>query len=213
MQQNDFFAFSGSEQHFPMPGGGELRLISRWLESTQADRIFSELNREIAWEQPEIRIYGLQRPIPRLQAWYGDSGASMIYSGTRFAPLPWLPVLLTLREQIQQQFKTEFNSVLVNKYRDGQDSVGWHADDEPELGSKPIIASLSLGAARKFCLKPKPDFALTSAKAFALELGHGDLLLMSGEVQMNWLHAVLKEKHAAGCRINLTFRRIVIPSA
>lgn len=209
MKQSDFFLDDGNEEVLSLPGGGQIRFISHWLNEERADALYALLDREISWQQPEISVYGVRRPIPRLQAWYGDAGASMSYSGRRFDPLAWAPALLSLRNEVQQQFACSFNSVLVNKYRHGDDSVGWHADDEPELGANPLIASLSLGAARKFCLKPKAKTIASNASAFSLQLRHGDLLLMSGEIQAHWLHAILKQKAVQDARINLTFRHIL----
>lgn len=133
----------------------------------------------------------------------------MRYSGVVFHPIPWLPVLKRVKSDIEHFCGHTFNSVLVNLYRDGSDSVGWHADDEPELGSCPFIASLSLGEARYFYLKPKLKSELGSHEPRRLLLHHGDLLTMSGKTQDNWQHAVQKERAAHQPRINLTFRYII----
>lgn len=212
------------EEKFPLAGGGELIISRSWLNSEQTDRLFETLIETIPWEQPLITVYGKQNVIPRKQAWYGDEGAVMEYSGQRFRPLPWLPALASLRQKLEAELSQSFNSVLANLYRDGNDTVGWHADDEPELGHNPVIASLSLGETRTLCLKPKQRkkrkngaTESSSEKSFQgalqqkridLPLHSGDLLIMRGSVQHHWQHSVPREK-SVNPRINLTFRKIL----
>lgn len=209
MGQGDLF----SEENFTrvsLYGYGELDLYSGFLSEKDASKYFDVFFQELLWQQPEILVYGKFQRIPRLQAWYGDEGRAMTYSGTRFEPEPWRPQLLHIKNKIEAHTKRAFNSVLVNLYRNGLDSVGWHADDEIELGREPTIASLSLGATRKFSLKPKnTQLANGAQKTMHLNLTSGDLLVMSGLTQEYWHHAVLKEDRITAPRINLTFRNIV----
>lgn len=163
------------------------------------------LRENIAWECHRIKIFGREVDSPRLSCWMGDPGASYVYSQTRFEPHSWLPELQSLRERLQNEFECRFNSVLANLYRNGRDSMGWHSDDEPELGRQPVIASISLGATRRFSFKAKTE----KAKAVHLELPHGSLLLMRGETQNNYRHALAKTSRQAGERINLTYRLIL----
>lgn len=208
MTQKSLFPNEKIEQ-FNLGGYGELQFFPEWIEERDADRYFSALLNEVNWSQPEIRVYGQMRRIPRLQAWYGDDGAKMSYSGILFEPEPWLPVLKQIKNAIELISGHSFNSVLVNRYRSGCDSVGWHADDEEELGDNPVIASVSLGAPRTFSLRPKSTTLGDAAlKKRDLLLSHGDLMVMSGSTQKYWHHAVLKDKIAPGERINLTYRFI-----
>nr|KAJ9632718.1 hypothetical protein H2204_007805 [Knufia peltigerae] len=141
---------------------------------------------------------------PRLSCWIGDPQARYRYSGAEFVPHPWPPRLSALRDRLQAEGLGRFNSVLLNRYRGGGDYMGWHSDDEPELGPAPLIASLSLGAARRFLLRRRDD---TTRKAEFL-LAHGDLLLMGGATQRHYQHALPKMARVQGERINLTFRWI-----
>ena len=160
---------------------------------------------EISWQQDTINMYGRSVLIPRMNAWYGDANAHYGYSGLKLAPQPWTPGLLLLKTKIEKFLQTEFNSVLANYYRDANDSVAWHADDEPELGAQPVIASLSFGATRRFSLRRK----LASGVApFHIELASGSLLVMAGDTQKFWHHQVAKIKQPVAGRINLTYRFI-----
>ncbi len=208
MSQKSLFP-SDEVQQFNLGGYGELRYFPAWIDGQDADRYFAALLSDVNWTQPEIRVYGQMRRIPRLQAWYGDSGANMSYSGVSFAPEPWLPVLKNIKNVIEASCGHLFNSVLVNRYRSGCDSVGWHADDEDELGGNPVVASVSLGAPRTFSLRPKSaQLGNASFKRRDLLLSNGDLMVMSGSTQEFWHHAVLKDKIAPSERINLTYRFI-----
>ncbi|GAB3536759.1 hypothetical protein GCM10027443_27860 [Pontibacter brevis] len=148
-------------------------------------------------------MFGKQLPVPRLTAWYGDKGYT--YSGLYNKPQPWVPVLQSLRERVQEVTGQEYNSVLLNFYRSGNDSMGWHADDEAELGKEPAIASLSFGGERRFSLKHRTRKDL---KTVTIPLTHGSLLLMQGPTQYYWLHHIPKTKHPVQPRINLTFRNV-----
>lgn len=187
---------------------GELLLVRDWLAPEEADRCFRILQQEVVWEQSTIFIAGRQVKIPRLNAWYGDPEAHYRYSGRDFSPQPWTPLLTELRHKIQESYDSfqperpiNFNSALLNLYRDGSDSVAWHADDEPELGPSPQIASLSLGATRRFLLKPRHG-----GERAELALEGGTLLFMLGDLQQFWLHSIPKTQRPVGPRINLTFR-------
>lgn len=176
-----------------------------FLNGPQAYETFEALRSQIAWEQGQIRMFGKWVMEPRLSAWYGDPGASYTYSGKRQEPLAWIPPLSEVKELVEQAAYGRFNSVLMNLYRFGQDSMGWHSDDEKELGDAPMIASLNLGASRKFQLRRKDD----KSQKIELELSHGSLLIMAGETQTYWQHQVPKTKKEVGERMNLTFRQII----
>lgn len=202
--------FSASE-NITLPGGAPITIHRGWLSESDADAFFHSLNNSMRWNQPSITIAGQQKRIPRLQAWFGESYA---YSGTRLAPAPLTEELRMLKQLVETECKHVFNSVLVNLYRDENDSVGWHADDEPELGANPLIASLSLGQTRRFLLKPKPHFVNETTwynhrNPISIPLSSGDLLVMGKDVQVDWLHCVPKESKAHQPRINLTFRLVI----
>lgn len=166
-----------------------------------ADRLMAALMRDIAWRQDEATVMGRRLPIPRLQAWHGDG--EYVYSGLRLAPERWTPDLLVLKGIAEEIAGESFNSVLINLYRDGRDSVAWHADDEPSLGHNPVIASISLGAVRRFQLKHK-----VTGERIDLDLPHGSCLVMAGTTQHHWRHQIPKTRRPIGPRINLTFRRL-----
>jgi alkylated DNA repair dioxygenase AlkB len=186
---------------------GELLYAEHFLLPSTADEAFHTLMAETAWQQEKTTVYGTLCDSPRLTAWYGDPAARYGYSGIAHDPLPWIPCLQELRRQVENAVAQPFNSVLLNLYRDGNDSVGWHSDNEPELGVFPCIASLSLGQTRRFLLKPRRASGAV-ARARELALQPGSLLVMRGRLQQDWKHAVPKEKKVTRPRINLTFRRI-----
>lgn len=196
--------FAATPEIIPLDNG-ELILAASSFDRDEADRLFSTLRKAVAWQQDHFRIADRQVPVPRLQAWYGDEGARYAYSGLAFTPLPWIPALQHIREKAEDIAQHSFNSVLANLYRNEHDSVGWHADDERELGPAPVIASVSLGASRRFLLQHKHKKALK----FALELHHGDVLVMRGALQQHWFHQIPKEKFAIAERINLTYRTVL----
>ena len=186
----------------PLPQAG-FHFDPSFLPGPVAATLLTQLTAEIAWEQRSIRMFGRLLPQPRLTAWYGDPEARYTYSGLHWQPRPWTPTLQALRQQIEAATGASFNSVLLNLYRHGHDSMGWHADDEPELGPAPTIASLSLGATRRFRLRPRPGLAHAP---FGLDLPAGSLLLMSGSSQAQWQHALPKTARPVSPRLNLTFR-------
>lgn len=181
----------------------DLRYDPDFLPPAEADVLLAQLTAEVAWEQRSIRLFGQQVPQPRLTAWYGDAAARYTYSNLTWEPRPWTAALQALRQQVEAATGTRFNSVLLNLYRTGQDSMGWHADDEPELGPAPVIASLSLGATRRFRLRPRAGLV---HPPFSLDLPSGSLLLMRGATQQHWQHALPKTARPVGPRLNLTFR-------
>ncbi|WP_139924939.1 alpha-ketoglutarate-dependent dioxygenase AlkB [Hymenobacter sp. DG01] len=185
----------------------ELLFDPNFLPPAEAQTLLQELTSRLAWKHEPIKLFGREVMQPRLTAWHGDAGASYRYSGIQLQPEPWTPALLHLRRQVEAATGTTFNSVLLNLYRSGQDSMGWHADDEPELGPEPIIASVTLGATRNFRLKPR-DPQHTAHGPITLPLTAGSLLLMRGPTQRYWLHALPKTARPVGHRLNLTFRLV-----
>jgi alkylated DNA repair dioxygenase AlkB len=163
------------------------------------ERLFAELHEEIVWEQHTVTLYGRTMPTPRLTAWMGDG--SYRYSGIVNEPSPWPRALTQLRQELCRQVGVDFNSCLANLYRDGKDSMGYHSDDESELGPRATIASVSLGDRRRFVLRHR-----TTRERWTWELGHGDLLVMRDESQSDYAHAVPKTSRPVGPRMNLTFR-------
>jgi alkylated DNA repair dioxygenase AlkB len=160
------------------------------------------------WRQDRIQLFGKVYDQPRLTAWYGDPTAAYTYSGLTLEPLPWTTLLASLRAQVEALTDATFNSVLLNYYRDNRDAMGMHADDEPELGQRPVIASLSLGATRTLVFRHKTRRDLAPVK---IPLPTGSLLLMQGSTQSHWKHGINRSTRACGPRINLTFRRVISP--
>jgi len=187
----------------------EIVLYPALFSAIEADRLLRELRDTTAWRQDTIRFFGKSVDVPRLTAWYGDEGTGYIYSGIRNVPLPWTPVLGEIKRAVEPPARVVFNSVLLNRYRTGQDSVSWHADDEPEFGEQPVIASVSFGGTRSFQFKHKKRKELKAS----VELTHGSLLIMRGGTQANWLHRIPKTAKPVEERLNLTFRAIVIPES
>jgi alkylated DNA repair dioxygenase AlkB len=188
---------------------GDARLVVDFLTRPQSDAYLAELLDRVDWTQHVIRIRGREVASPRLSAWYGDPDAHYSYSGLSLEPRPWLPVILELKRRVEAVCSAPLNSVLLNLYRDGADSMGWHSDDEPELGERPVIASLSLGATRRFRLRHRRREEL---EPVAIDLENGSLLIMEGDTQRFWKHQVPKSKRATGPRVNLTFRNVSRPA-
>ncbi len=182
-----------------------LSLFKSVFGSDRSKEIFDALKNSNIWTQPSINFGGNLIPIPRLNAWFGDSGKSYTYSGIRLNPMPWGDIMSEVKSKVEYITGNEFNSALLNLYRDGNDSVSWHQDDEPELGDDPIIASLSLGDTRTFKLK---NVKTGEVKKFELE--NDSLLLMGSGIQKDWVHSIPKTKKMVSPRINITFRNIVI---
>ena len=181
----------------------DVRYEPCWLVREEADALLQRLQDEIPWERHRLRMFGREVDAPRLSCWIGDPGATYMYSRSRFEPHPWTPSLLSVRARVEEACQARFNSVLANLYRNGDDAMGWHSDDEPELGSEPLIASLSLGAERTFRFRAK-----SGGEAVAVELGHGSLLRMAGATQRLYKHELPARARIAAPRINLTFRLI-----
>jgi alkylated DNA repair dioxygenase AlkB len=188
----------------PIPDG-EVIIYYNFFDELESDRFFKELLSNINWRQDKIKIFGKQVDLPRLTAWYGDKGKSYKYSGITMNPDSWTPTLLLIKEKIEKIVELNFNSVLINLYRNGKDYVSWHSDDETELGKNPTIASVSFGATRRFQLRHKSNKDLDTVE---ISLTHGSLLIMRGTTQHFWKHQVPKTSKVLTERINLTFRVI-----
>ncbi len=186
--------------------GGWLRYWPSALPPATADQALQELLREIDWQQREILMFGRRCQQPRLVAWHGEPEARYRYSGLQLEPVPWTPGLTRLRRRVETLTDASFNAVLANLYRNGRDHMGWHRDNERELGREPLLASLSLGAPREFQLRP---LAGTARDIRRLSLAHGSLLLMAGATQEHYQHRLPRQPGLEAPRINLTFRRIV----
>lgn len=196
-------AESPAERH-ELGAGAFLLLWRTWLAADAATQFHETLRRELDWQQASLRMFG--RPIrePRLSAWAAD--LPYTYSGRTLDARPWPESLRVLRDRVEHATTARFNMVLANCYRNGGDSMGYHADDEPELGPLPMVASLSFGVARRFLLRPKRNVV---AQPFELELTHGSLLFMGGTCQRTFQHAVPKDRLVHGERLNLTFRNVL----
>lgn len=188
-----------------VPFDGKLYWLQQFYGSADADSYFQQLHQSLNWQQEQLFIYGRWLNVPRLMAWYGDAEAHYRYSGVNHQPQAWTSVLAELRSNVETACGHGFNSVLANLYRDGRDSMGCHADDEKELGRNPLIASLSFGDSRLLRFKHR-----STGQKLDIELGHGDLLVMAGELQYHWRHELPKTRRSKQARVNLTFRRIAI---
>lgn len=184
---------------------GEVWFMPNFMPLDKANSYFKKLYETINWRQEEIKLFGKTHPVPRKTAWYGYEGFNYKYSGILCNPEPWTKELLDIKRVIEHFLSTEdFNSVLLNLYRNGNDKVSWHADDEKGLGQNPTIASVSLGATRRFDLKHKTE----SNHKLQLELTPGSLVIMKGGLQHHWLHQIPVQKRVEDSRINLTYRTI-----
>lgn len=184
--------------------GGVVEYWSCFHPALLAPDFHDHLHEDLAWQQLPVRMFGREVPQPRLTAYYGDDNRNYRYSGLTLNARPWTRQLLWLRELLADVTGHCFNSVLCNLYRDGRDYMGWHADNERELGPEPVIASLSFGARRRFVFKPRAGGPLR--REFQLQTG--SLLLMRGDVQRHWLHQLPRALRVRDSRINLTFRCI-----
>jgi alkylated DNA repair dioxygenase AlkB len=201
----DLFSAHEVLEHIPMQDA-DIYYLRRLLLAETPHIVMRQVIDEVPWRAENIVVLGRTYPQPRLIAWHGDVGMNYTYSGINLSPLPWTRALLDIKKRVEAVARTDFNSVLLNYYRDHRDSMGLHSDDEPELGETPILASLSLGEERTFILKHKSDKAL---KPVRLKLASGSLLLMKGDTQHHWKHGIEKEARPCGPRVNLTFRRIL----
>jgi len=182
---------------------GELYYDENFISSSESTLLFQKLLNSLPFEQHYIKIFGKTHQIPRLEAFFAEDNHTYTYSGTTLKTIQFTPLLLKLKTQIEAVSNEKFNCVLVNLYRDGQDSNGWHADNEHELGKNPVIASLSFGATRRFDLRHN----ITKEK-ISFNLTNGSLIIMKGEMQHYWKHQIAKTKKVSQARINLTFRLI-----
>ena len=184
---------------------GDVVFDAGFFSDSEADRLLTALLSSLLWEQHRVRVYGRTYPAPRLSAWHGDEGLRYTYSGLTLEAQPWTPELQDIRSQIEAAAGTSFNTVLLNQYRNGKDSMGWHSDDEPELGTNPVIASVSFGDARRFIMRHRTRDDIDRVE---LSLGHGSVLIMRGATQHNWQHHVPRTARSVGTRVNLTFRLV-----
>lgn len=185
---------------------GALWYMEHFIPLNIANNYYNTLSNTITWKQETITMYGKTHAVPRKTAWYGNKGATYRYSGITHHPEPWTKALLDIKKVIEHVLNKEtFNSVLLNLYRNGNDKMGWHADNEKELGTNPTIASVSLGATRRFDLKHKTD----NKQKIQLQLTPGSLIIMHGALQHHWLHQIPAQKKIIDSRINLTYRNIL----
>jgi alkylated DNA repair dioxygenase AlkB len=186
-------------------GDGRVTLWPAAFDTTTADELHRELERTIDWQHETFQLFGTPRKVPRLVAWHGDPGTIYTYSGVTHVPNPWTPALERVRARASELSGAAFNSVLLNRYRSGRDAMGWHSDDEPELGPEPLIASVSLGATRRFRLRHRKR----RDRTLSFDLPHGSLLLMSGALQTHWMHSLARTSQPVAERLNLTLRRVI----
>jgi len=187
-----------------LPYKGEAYLYPRFFTKQESAAYFKELLDTIAWKQEPIKIFGREVMQPRLTAWHGDANKPYTYSGVTMQPQPWTPALTAIKEKTEQAAGVVFSSALLNLYRNAADGMGWHRDNEKELGINPVIGSVSFGAVRLFKLRDYYNKDVSKS----VDLGDGSFLLMTGETQHYWEHAVPKTSKQAGVRINITFRII-----
>jgi alkylated DNA repair dioxygenase AlkB len=203
----DLFSTEGQEKTFELISlqDGEILFMRNFFTSSEAKNYFELLQNNINWKQEEVKFYGKTFPVPRKTAWYGYEGFNYSYSGITCFPEIWTKELLEIKKEIEKFIPDEdFTSVLLNLYNNGNDKMGWHADDEKELGLNPTIASVSLGETRRFDIKHKQNPELH----YKFELTSGSLLIMRGALQHHWVHQIPAQKKVKDPRINLTFRTI-----
>ena len=194
---------SNAKEGLTVIENGEYVFYPNFFTKSESDAFLKNLHNNIVWKQESMNMYGKKIDFPRLTAWYGNNDKPYSFSGITLQPHPWTSEILTIKNKIEPIPKTEFNSVLLNLYRDGNDSISWHTDEEKELGINPTIASVNFGATRKFQLRH-----IKTKEKLEIELTHGSLLIMQGELQHFWQHQVPKTSKVVGERINLTFRVI-----
>jgi len=190
---------------FDLPDA-DVVLYENYFNQTESNELFEKLKNNIEWRQDKMKIYGNEINLPRLTAWYGENDKNYSFSGISLNPKNWTSELLQIKQRIEKIVNTNFNSVLLNFYRDGKDSISWHTDAEKELGKNPIIASVTFGETRQFQLKHKNNKDL---KTVSIPLNNGSLLIMQGSTQHFWLHQIPKTDKQLKPRINLTFRIII----
>ena len=183
-----------------------VKYIENFFDFDQSQLYMKHLTNDIKWKREKIRMWGKEIVTKKRIAWYADEGKSYTYSGSTFYPVQWTEVLLEIKKQVEHYIRFQFNSVLLNEYKSGEVGMGWHSDDEKELGIDPIIASLSFGANRDFIFKHKTDKSFEKIK---IHLKSGSLLIMSGSTQHYWKHSLPKRLKVRDPRVNLTFRKIL----
>jgi len=193
-----------SDQQELLPFDGSALLFPKFLEPTQTSQIFQQIMDETPWEMPEMVMFGKKYPQAGLSTWFTNTGVNYVYSGITRVPHAMTPMLTRVLDRCASKSGAEYNSVLVNLYRDGSDSVSWHSDNEVVNGSEPTIASVSLGATRRFDLRHKESGGIVR-----VDLEDGSLLVMSGLSQHCWVHQIAKTKTKVGPRINLTYRQVI----
>jgi alkylated DNA repair dioxygenase AlkB len=210
MEQRDLFGnIISSESNNVNKSGlikidnGEYLFYPNFFSKSESDFYLQKIKEKIDWKQESMNMYGKQVNFPRLTAWYGDNDKPYSFSGITLKPNTWNTELNEIKQKIEPISNVTFNSVLLNQYRSGNDSISWHTDAEKELGLNPIIASVNFGATRKFQLRH-----IYTKEKLEIELSHGSLLIMQGELQHYWQHQVPKTNKFVGERINLTFRVI-----
>ena len=182
----------------------KIRIEEVFFTSAESNALLESFISKLPWESMTIKMFGRDTKIPRLQCWIGDEGCEYRYSGKQLNRQIWNQDLTMIRKKIFKELKIDFNSVLANYYRDGKDSMGWHSDDEKELGPNPTIASISFGSKRDLVFRNK-----ISKKTLTIPQTNGCLILIDGETQKNWQHSIKKTQKIIGPRINLTFRNII----
>jgi len=203
MDQLDLFNTKKKQSELIKIQNGEYIYIRNFFNKQKSDYYLKALLEKIEWKQEEMNMYGKILKFPRLTAWYGDNDKPYSFSGISLSPINWNDDLLDIKKTIETKCNKIFNSVLLNLYRNGSDSISWHTDAEKELGENPLIASVNFGAKRKFQLRHKE-----TKEKIEIELEHGSLLIMKGELQHFWQHQIPKTKKHVEKRINLTFRII-----
>ena len=204
---------AGAFRDIPV-AGGKLRLYPQLFSAHESAGYLEALKQEVDWKSERITMFGRSVALPRKTAWFGDPGMRYTYSGISVEPVAWTPTLLGIRARVEEANGSTFNSVLLNFYRDGRDSVSWHSDDEPELGEDPVIGSVSFGSERPFCLRHKAIRARDTGRTnrdlqLTLSLPNGSYLEMGAGIQCSWVHQLPKRPRLTEERINLTFRKIV----
>tara|TARA_R110001592_G_scaffold363155_2_gene680818 strand:- start:6246 stop:6860 length:615 start_codon:yes stop_codon:yes gene_type:complete len=203
MEQLDLFNSSKTNAVRKQIQNGEYLHISNFFDKSTSDNYFQTLLNTIDWKQEKMNMYGKELLFPRLTAWYGDNDKPYSFSGITLKPKQWNKELLEIKSKVETKADVSFNSVLLNRYRNGNDSISWHTDAEKELGKNPIIASVNFGATREFQLRH-----IHTKEKLSIQLSHGSLLIMLGELQHFWQHQIPKTKKPVSERINLTFRVI-----
>jgi len=203
MEQFDLFTSPKPTGELTPIRNGKFLHIKNFFDKSISDRYFKSLLDSIDWKQEKMNMYGKELLFPRLTAWYGDNDKPYSFSGITLQPQQWTKELLEIKRKVETKVDASFNSVLLNRYRNGNDSISWHTDAEKELGKNPIIASVNFGATREFQLRH-----IHTKEKLSIKLSHGSLLIMLGELQHFWQHQIPKTKKPVSERINLTFRVI-----